>query len=729
MKLNKLLIGALAVSLFAVSCKRDAIDRKDDSVKLTADQLVVPADFKFVTEKDLMVKVKVANPSYTGEKFRINIYLDVPATGTLAIAGITNADYEYTTTMRVPGDLPYIYIEKVDERGNKVYEKLKTDNFTATTFVNGTDNNTYVFTKLNSGMDCNTGCTNTYNNHTGNVTVTTGQIACITGTFNGDLTVTGNGIVKFCADGNIGDLTQDNSARVYILEDANLTINRMTFNNKSTKFFNWSDSLVTNMCVDVNNTTENHGRWYINCNLSIETNGKFNNFGKLFVSNNLDVTAKLVNYHAITVNGKLIGNSGSIIETYCNLTAKDNIEISGSLTNNTYLKTLKDFVLLSGGSVTLQNGALISAVNASLTDDINGTGANTSIIKVKSTTTINTGGNITGKINLCDSNGVETNNGSITSPAQTTCSGYIPTGTCNPEGFGALVIADADGDGIADLLDDYPYDYNRAFTQFYPCATTCSNICFEDLWPTMGDFDFNDLIIAFNVTKVFNAVNNVVDYKVKMKPRCLGAGYDNGFGFSLDNILPNEVLNVKGQVLSKGNLSIASNGTESGQAKAVIIAWDSPEPLLHRQGGSMFNTIPTNPHCQSDTAYIEVTFSAALDNSRVVFQEFNPFIYTNQRRGYEIHLADHKPTSLADVSLFGMGDDNSNPTAGKYYRNGNNLPWAIQVSENLDYPIEKTSILDAYNYFDDWAASGGSQYPNWFRNFGSFRNYNLIYEE
>ena len=107
---------------------------------------------------------------------------------------------------------------------------------------------------------------------------------------------------------------------------------------------------------------------------------------------------------------------------------------------------------------------------------------------------------------------------------------------------------------------------------------------------------------------------------------------------------------------------------------------------------------------------------------------YNPFIVINQVRGVEVHLPDNAPTDKADQSLFGTADDNSNASAGRYYKTSNNLPWAINTGAQFAYPSEKSEITQAYLKFAGWAESSGSLYPDWFSNTGSgYRNNALIY--
>ncbi len=87
------------------------------------------------------------------------------------------------------------------------------------------------------------------------------------------------------------------------------------------------------------------------------------------------------------------------------------------------------------------------------------------------------------------------------------------------------------------------------------------------------------------------------------------------------------------------------------------------------------------------------------------------------------------PTALADLSLIGTGHDDSDAASNRYYKTQENLPWAINIVEKFAYPIEKAEIIKAHLKFADWAESGGSVYPDWYKNESGYRDNNFIYEE
>ena len=96
-------------------------------------------------------------------------------------------------------------------------------------------------------------------------------------------------------------------------------------------------------------------------------------------------------------------------------------------------------------------------------------------------------------------------------------------------------------------------------------------------------------------------------------------------------------------------------------------------------------------------------------------------------RDKEIHLPQMQPTDLSDDELLGSGNDNSDPNNNIYYINDDNMPWALNIPTNFYYSKEKSSISDAYNYFDSWAISNGINHSDWYKNLSGNRNVENIY--
>ena len=149
--------------------------------------------------------------------------------------------------------------------------------------------------------------------------------------------------------------------------------------------------------------------------------------------------------------------------------------------------------------------------------------------------------------------------------------------------------------------------------------------------------------------------------------------------------------------------------------------------MPHPGSGIGVNTTPGAPYVTPYTLNIHILFNTRIYTmAQVDIEHFNPFIFVDHQRELEVHLPDQPPTSRANPAWFGTIDDNSNPGLNRYYKTVNNLPWAINIYESFDYPVEKVQIINAYNHFVEWAESGGAIYSGWYRDLPGYRNdYNI----
>ncbi len=279
-------------------------------------------------------------------------------------------------------------------------------------------------------------------------------------------------------------------------------------------------------------------------------------------------------------------------------------------------------------------------------------------------------------------------------------------------------VADADGDGVSDDQDAFPNDVTRAYRVFTN-GGGYGSVSFEDLWPAQGDYDFNDLVTDYLVEFVMNAANDVVEMKAKVYVRAVGAGVINGLGIEFPGIAAGKVTSVTGSSITENYITIGANGAEAGQTNLVVIPFDNVESVINRNGGQFYNTSKGQAVAISDTVRMTVSLSSGVSLANA--SNLNPFMIKNRVRGQEIHLADKAPTDLADVTLFGTGDDDSNPGAGRYYKTVNNFPWAIATPVKFDYPAEKKDIVNVHNKFAAWAQSSGNTFADWYADQPGYR--------
>lgn len=287
---------------------------------------------------------------------------------------------------------------------------------------------------------------------------------------------------------------------------------------------------------------------------------------------------------------------------------------------------------------------------------------------------------------------------------------------------------DADADGVPDDADDYPNDAERAYNTWYPGQNSFGSLAYEDLWPSRGDYDFNDLVIDYKFKQIKNADNEIIAIGARFKVRAIGGSKANGFGFQLD-ITPNQVSElISDYTVSAGDLSFDDNGLESNQEKATVIVFGDGFNLLPHPGtGSGVNTNVANSFVQPVTVYLEVLFTSAVSEDDLGSAPYNAFIFRTADRGREIHLPGYAPTDMVNESYFGTENDATNLGAGYYYKTQLGHPWGMNLPISFTYPLEKVSILEGYLRFGQWAASGGFSYMDWYTEQEGYRSDTRLY--
>ncbi len=285
---------------------------------------------------------------------------------------------------------------------------------------------------------------------------------------------------------------------------------------------------------------------------------------------------------------------------------------------------------------------------------------------------------------------------------------------------------DTDGDGINDPLDDFPDDAEKASENFTPSKYGWGSLAFEDLWPSKGDFDYNDLVVSYRFIAIANASNDIVELEARFNVRAIGASFKNGFGFSLP-IDPALITSVTGSHLEEGIVNLDAKGLEAGQTQAVIIVFDNAFNELPHVGGSFINTEDNVPVSEAEDIVINVTFENPISPDLLGSAPFNPFIFINGERGKELHLKDYAPTDLANTDYFGTVSDASVVAEEQYYKTSNHVPFAINIIHEFRYPREQRPINEGYNHFINWASSGGNSFKDWYKDNSGYRNTSKLF--
>ena len=225
---------------------------------------------------------------------------------------------------------------------------------------------------------------------------------------------------------------------------------------------------------------------------------------------------------------------------------------------------------------------------------------------------------------------------------------------------------------------------------------------FEDLWPSRGDYDMNDVVVDFD--HELNFSNGKVQKEIFSLTTYMNTvTLKDGLAFKLKPKVSSDKYKITLQKLAPGETEPKTTSVLKQEGDVYYI-WDDVKQQL---GYTYIFTITyTTPQTMSNLA------------------DYEPFIWREQENGkqWEMHLPFCKPTNKVDDSLFGTEDDKSVPSQGKYYVRDSVYPFAFYLAnakaENFTETILKEGvnkpISTFYPEFLQWSTSNGEKFPDWY---------------
>ncbi len=239
-------------------------------------------------------------------------------------------------------------------------------------------------------------------------------------------------------------------------------------------------------------------------------------------------------------------------------------------------------------------------------------------------------------------------------------------------------------------------------------------VLFEDYWPHNGDLDFNDQAIAYNFEFLFDTNGNVATLQATFNVLAVGASIHNGAYLHLPLTLAGNPV----AVVDQNNNTITPIQTETDLVVPIV---NDTRSLFATQT-PFINTEASLPVETGTPVMLTFTFAngAALDPSAI---PYDLFIARSTDFAFQIHMPQYPGTDAMNTALFGTGDDRSNQdlsassgidNTGLWFVNENGLPFALSLPQVIAWPQEKVAIDTVYGELDQFASSGGADYPNWY---------------
>jgi LruC domain-containing protein len=274
---------------------------------------------------------------------------------------------------------------------------------------------------------------------------------------------------------------------------------------------------------------------------------------------------------------------------------------------------------------------------------------------------------------------------------------------------------DSDGDGIPDVYDAEPSNPDVDFVTSYP-ADGSFTVAFEDNYPNLGDGDFNDFVVSYNLD-IRERGGNLAGISGSATARARAAGYDHEFGILIH--IPGFSGKITSYYETPAGVQIVQQQVATGEDVRIVVfpntkqAFDRPTDRVTADNGYPDKTDSVG---YRSTFFVSVDPGVEVSVDDVQAAPFNPYLLAHPT-GYDAHLIGQRPLPPPTAE---EPDRNTIPS-DEDFRDGNGYPWALLVPADVAHPVEGldvpsgTPIISAaYPRFDSWVSSLGDTDRDWY---------------
>lgn len=217
-------------------------------------------------------------------------------------------------------------------------------------------------------------------------------------------------------------------------------------------------------------------------------------------------------------------------------------------------------------------------------------------------------------------------------------------------------------------------------------------LAYEDLYPSAGDADYNDMVIRYHVAENYNAQQELESVRLQFVPLARGAGYNHSFHLSLDGELDssNNISTITAPSFIGEAAVEVTYSHENGNSRVFSYKKEKDITIFHNTRATLtgFANVYQGQEWLDAKFTTEVNITLAqpelnLLADRGVDSEllFRPFL--------------HVKNTNSDIDLI-----NINSADGMLDQNG--APFGIIVPDHWEWPLERVDINVAYPYFAEY---------------------------
>ena len=223
----------------------------------------------------------------------------------------------------------------------------------------------------------------------------------------------------------------------------------------------------------------------------------------------------------------------------------------------------------------------------------------------------------------------------------------------------------------------------------YGLLSINGTLMFEDMYPQLGDYDFNDFVARYNL-RILYKYSRGKYYAHKMcisvQIRAVGGIYKYEPYIRLTKVKADNI------IIETTEKNVKSIKGPNGEA---IISYKSPTPP---SGYKYYNTEKNEMTKPDKFKEIWITLKNPIEYEDVMDKNYNIDMYiAKENHKQEIHLKGYEP-------VYDQHQD---------YADKNNFVWGIRTWGIFDHAIEGKNFLKAYPQFKGWVTSGGKEYKRW----------------
>lgn len=278
------------------------------------------------------------------------------------------------------------------------------------------------------------------------------------------------------------------------------------------------------------------------------------------------------------------------------------------------------------------------------------------------------------------------------------------------------------------VTKDAPRDEKTHGLISYPAGW--GTVLFEDLFPGIGDYDFNDFVASYLIVLENPWKNRTYDteyatqIRVQLRLRAIGGSlaytpYVRIMGLNKDLVsLPNppygDPLYVNPKIVNNTTDGVEVSLVNSNITNDVIVEFkdlNTSNPFKI-QGAAFYNTTPGSIIKYSRLTEVDVylKLSREVKVANLLDEKIDIFLASADKTK-EIHLRGFHPV-FSNYNFNAEGVDKTTPYASK-----ENLVWGIKIPKGQTFlhGAEKINFCDAYKDFAAWVTSGGIANQNWYQ--------------